>query len=67
MSKHPIDDFSSTVTQGGQRAKCGGDMTSCTEDVNKYRPPVGPTNINDAKGPGLHGTNYGNSGTQGRR
>ena len=24
-----------------------------------YSPPQGPTNINDPKGPGLHGNNYG--------
>lgn len=30
-----------------------------------YKPPVGPTNINDPKGPGLHGENHGNCGSQG--
>lgn len=29
-----------------------------------YSPPKGPTNINDPKSPGLHGTNHGNCGTQ---
>jgi hypothetical protein len=29
-----------------------------------YSPPVGPSNIGDSKSPGLHGTNYGNCGTQ---
>lgn len=29
-----------------------------------YRPPVGPSNINDPKTPGIHGSNHGNSGTQ---
>jgi hypothetical protein len=24
-----------------------------------YSPPQGPTNINDPKGPGIHGTNHG--------
>lgn len=33
-------------------------------DVMNYSPPMGPRNINDAKGPGLHGVNYGNCGTQ---
>lgn len=28
--------------------------------------PVGPSNINDPKTPGLHGSNHGNNGTQGR-
>lgn len=29
-----------------------------------YSPPKGPSNIGDAKSPGLHGTNHGNCGTQ---
>lgn len=29
-----------------------------------YSPPIGPTNINDPKTPGIHGTNHGNCGTQ---
>src|SRR5262245_56497509 len=41
------------------RATSGGVMS--TRDVNNYRPPQGPTNINDPKGPGLHGDNHGNS------
>lgn len=43
------------------RATNGGQMP-----VKKipYSPPVGPTNINDPKSPGLHGDNCGNSGTQ---
>lgn len=32
-----------------------------------YSPPVGPKSIGDPKSPGLHGTNHGNNGTQGRR
>ena len=45
------------------RATKGG----CTDarDVMNYRPPQGPTNIGDPKSPGIHGTNYGNCGTQG--
>ena len=31
-----------------------------------YSPPTGPSNINDPKSPGLHGTNHGHCGTQGR-
>lgn len=48
-----------------ERASNGG----CCEprDVRNYQPPVGPSNINDTKGPGLHGTNHGVCGTQGRR
>jgi hypothetical protein len=36
------------------------------KDVNNYCPPQGPANINDPKGPGLHGTNHGNAVNQGK-
>jgi hypothetical protein len=29
-----------------------------------YDPPKGPSNINDSKSPGLHGSNHGCCGTQ---
>lgn len=32
-----------------------------------YSPPVGPSNVGDPKSPGLHGTNHGNCGSQGKR
>lgn len=35
------------------------------KDIN-YKPPVGPSNINDAKSPGLHGTNHGCAPGQGK-
>lgn len=31
-----------------------------------YSPPKGPSNINDPKSPGLHGTNHGQCGSQGK-
>lgn len=31
-----------------------------------YDNPVGPSNINDGRTPGLHGSNHGNCGTQGK-
>jgi hypothetical protein len=34
-------------------------------DVMSYDSPKGPKNIDDPKGPGLHGHNCGKSGTQG--
>lgn len=46
------------------RATNGGQQQ--VKDI-PYSPPVGPSNINDPKSPGLHGTNIGNNGTQGRR
>ena len=44
------------------RAQSGGIMEA---KPNRYSPPMGPTNINDPKGPGLHGHNCGPCGTQG--
>lgn len=46
------------------RARSGG-ITQA--EPCAYSPPKGPSNINDPKSPGLHGTNHGNSGTQGKR
>lgn len=48
------------------RATNGGQMQP--RDVMNYQPPRGPKSIGD-HGPGLHGDNYGNCGTQtgGRR
>lgn len=46
------------------RATNGGKQEP--KDVMNYKPPVGPSNINDAKSPGLHGTNYGCAPSQGR-
>jgi hypothetical protein len=44
------------------RATSGGVMMA---KPRPYSPPMGPTNINDPKGPGLHGHNCGPCGTQG--
>lgn len=38
------------------RATSGGVMSA---KPLSYCPPCGPTNINDPKGPGLHGSNHG--------
>lgn len=42
----------------------GGKITPKSPD---YHPPTGPSGINDPKTPGLHGSNHGNCGTQGKR
>jgi hypothetical protein len=39
------------------RATSGG-VTSA-RDVMNYKPPTGPTNINDPKSPGIHGDSHG--------
>lgn len=46
------------------RATSGGQQSP--KEIANYKPPVGPTNINDPKTPGLHGTNHGTCGTQGK-
>lgn len=46
------------------RATNGGQCEP--RDVRNYQPPQGPSNINDPKTPGLHGTNHGTCGTQRR-
>lgn len=53
----------SAAPQAG-RATSGGQQDA---KPLPYSPPRGPSNINDPKSPGLHGTNHGNCGTQGRR
>lgn len=45
-------------------ASNGGRMEP--KDVMNYKPPVGPSNINDSKSPGLHGTNHGCAPSQGK-
>lgn len=39
------------------RATCGGVETA--KPISNYKAPVGPTNINDSKSPGIHGTSHG--------
>jgi hypothetical protein len=39
------------------RATSGGVETA--KPIHNYKPPVGPTNINDPKSPGLHGDGHG--------
>lgn len=39
------------------RATTGGVKEA--KPISNYKPPVGPTNINDPKNPGLHGDSHG--------
>lgn len=54
----------SGVGQNAPAARGGGGEMP-VRDVMNYKPPQGPTNIMDAKSPGLHGDNCGNTGSQG--
>lgn len=50
---------------GGLNVNPGGGVTQAKP--LPYSPPKGPSNIGDPKSPGLHGTNHGVCGTQGKR
>lgn len=62
MAKSGLESFGPSPGRMESRAKSGGVKEA--RDVNKYRPPTGPTSISN-RGPGLGGTNYGNCGVQG--
>lgn len=63
MSSNILDEYSNN-NMGGNVATNGGQQTP--KDI-PYSTPVGPKSINDPKTPGIHGTNHGNCGSQGRR
>jgi hypothetical protein len=64
MARGILSEYGNDSHQPQQpRAKGGGEQSP--RDVMNYSPPKGPSNINDAQSPGLHGDNYGNCGTQG--
>lgn len=63
MAKDTLSNYGPESKPGGNRATCGG----CTEAKPlPYSPPVGPTSQTQ-QGPGIHGTNHGQAGTQGKR
>ena len=65
MARDILSDYGSDTSQPQKaRASNGGCLEA--RDVHNYQAPVGPSNINDRKSPGLHGTNHGVCGTQGR-
>lgn len=63
MAKDIFDSYPASQSNGGRRATCGG-----VERAKElpYSPPKGPT-AQMQQGPGLHGTNHGTCGTQGKR
>lgn len=66
MSKDILRGFGpdSSNTQAPS-AECGGILPGEEVDVMNYKAPVGPSNINDSKSPGIHGTNHGNNPSKG--
>lgn len=64
MSKDILNEYGpNSASNEKPRATNGGQMPMKTIP---YSPPVGPSNIDDPKTPGLHGTNHNCCGTQGR-
>lgn len=62
MARDILSEYGPESTSGS-RAINGG---QCVPKDIPYSPPVGPIGIGN-KGVGLGGTNYGTSGTQGKR
>lgn len=65
MSKDILSEYGSDSPQP-QKPRSGGGGHMPVKEI-PYSPPVGPSNINDPKSPGLHGSNHGNCGSQGKR
>lgn len=64
MSKDILNEFGpDSRDRQAPRATNGGHMEP--KPIH-YSPPVGPSNIQDPKSPGLHGTNHGCCVNQGR-
>lgn len=59
-----FDGWPQSPSPQAARATNGGKPSE--KDVMNYQPPKGPSNINDPKSPGIHGTNHGTCGTQGK-
>src|SRR5260370_31677670 len=60
MSRDILSEYGKDTSQPqAEKASCGGVLPGKTGDVNDYQRPLGPKNINDTKGPGLHGKNHG--------
>lgn len=64
MARDILSGFGNDIpTHQKPRATDGGRLDPKPLD---YKPPVGPSNINDPKSPGIHGTNHGNAPGQGK-
>lgn len=64
MSKDILNQFGpNSPDKQVARATSGGQMP--VKPI-PYSPPTGPSNINDSQSPGLHGSNHGCCGTQGK-
>lgn len=65
MSRDILSGFGRDVPHPQAPAARSGGVTEAKP--LPYSPPQGPKGINDPQTPGLHGSNHGTCGTQGRR
>jgi hypothetical protein len=65
MSRDILDSYGRDTSQPQAAPTRGGGKVPA-HDVNSYQPPKGPSNIGSPQSPGLHGTNHGCCGSQGK-
>jgi hypothetical protein len=66
MARDILSEYGKDVYKPQAARATSGGVKSAKEIAN-YKPPVGPKGISDPKSPGLHGSNEGTCGTQGKR
>jgi len=64
MALHILSEYGPDSPMDQKPSATSGGVKECKPLA--YSPPKGPTGQME-KGPGIHGTNHGNCGTQGRR
>lgn len=64
MARDILSEYGKDSGAGNKPSATSGGVTTAKE--MPYSPPQGPKGISDPKTPGIHGTNHGNCGTQGR-
>lgn len=64
MARDILSEYGSDSGVGQSAGRAGSGGVTRARDVMNYSPPQGPKHMMDS-GPGLHGDNCGNSGSQG--
>ena len=65
MPRDILSEYGKDSGAGNKPSATNGGVLS-PRDVRNYSPPKGPSNIMESQTPGLHGSNHGNTGPQGR-
>jgi hypothetical protein len=58
MARDILSEYGKDTSHSQAPRATSGGVTSA-KDVHNYQHPCGPTNVGDAKSPGLHGDNHG--------